>query len=166
MCSPSTSGGVVAATITQVDQHRDKVGFPLIPYVCTCRLVDRKEIEENPKAKQAMQSEWDRLRSRKAWDESNPREWSDVARDARQGGNEVHVGMIFGSVVEKNSVLPSSKTIPRFLSQQFSLAGGKMWPGKRGLAPNCLGPFFNGIRKRVHECTETIPAAGGQHNKR
>ena len=46
------------------------------------------------------------MRSRKAWDESNPREWSDVAREARQGGNEVHVGMIFGFVVEKNSDLP------------------------------------------------------------
>ena len=83
LCSPSTIGGVVAATITPVDQHRDKVGFPLIPYVCTCRPVDRKEIEEDPKAKQAMQSEWDRLRSRKAWDESNPREWSDVAREGQ-----------------------------------------------------------------------------------
>jgi hypothetical protein len=107
LCSPSTIGGVVAATITQVDQHRDKVGSPLIPYVCTCRPVDRKEIEEKPKATQAMQSEWDRLRSRKAWDESNPREWSDVAREARQGGHEVRVGMIFGFVVEKNSDLPA-----------------------------------------------------------
>jgi len=52
-----------------------------------------------------VQSDWDRLRSRKAWGESKPREWADVAREARQGRCEVHVGMIFGFVVEKNSNL-------------------------------------------------------------
>ena len=47
------------------------------------------------------QQKWDRLRARNAWDESNPREWDDVAREARIKGTEVHFGMIFGFVVEK-----------------------------------------------------------------
>ena len=100
--------------ITPVGQHRVKIGLPLIPYVCTCRPVDRKEMEANPKAKQTMQSEWDRLRSRKAWDESKPREWADVAREARQGRYEVHVGMIFGFVVEENSDLPDGDERRKF----------------------------------------------------
>ena len=107
-------------TVTQVDQHRDKIGFPLSPFVCACRPVDRKEIEETPKAKMAMQQEWDRLRSRNAWDETNPREWSDVAREARQSGTEVRVGMIFGLVVEKNSDLPAGDARRKFKDKVVS----------------------------------------------
>ena len=60
----------------------------------------------NPKAHEAIQLEWDRLRSRKAWDESNPREWDNLAPEAKAMGEEVHAGMVFGFVVEKNSDLP------------------------------------------------------------
>jgi hypothetical protein len=54
----------------------------------------------------AIQQEWDRLRARKSWGEEHPREWSDVAREAREFGHEVHVGVIFGFVVEKNTDWP------------------------------------------------------------
>ena len=74
--------------------------------VCTARPVDRKEISENPKAREAIQQEGDRFRSRKAWGESNPREWDSVAREAKANGDEVHFGTIYGFVVEKNSDLP------------------------------------------------------------
>ena len=68
-----------------------------------CRSVDRKEIKANQAAEKAIQQEWGRLRSRKAWDESNPREWEDVAKEARGTKEEVHVGMVFGFVVDKNT---------------------------------------------------------------
>ena len=80
LSSTDALGCVVAATMLHIDQHREKCAFPLIPNACTCRPVNRKEIEENPKAKQALQQEWDRLRSRKAWGETNPREWSEWDR--------------------------------------------------------------------------------------
>ena len=61
---------------------------------------------DNPKANAAIQQEWDRLRARGAWGEDHPREWSDVAYEARTTGVEVHYGMICGFVVEENTDLP------------------------------------------------------------
>ena len=36
----------------------------------------------NPEAKKAMDKEWSRLREMDVWDESNVREWADVAAEA------------------------------------------------------------------------------------
>ena len=52
-------------------------------------------------AQEALQKEWNRLRERKVWliDPSLPRlgarEWRDVAREAREAGEEAHMGMLF-----------------------------------------------------------------------
>ena len=86
--------------------HRDKISDPLMPSACVSRPVSRKEILSNAQAAKAMQVEWDRLRKISSWDESLPREWDVVAREARLSGKEVHMGMIFGFVVEENSDLP------------------------------------------------------------
>ena len=86
--------------------HRGKLEPPIVPGACVCRPVDRTEVKSNPAAEKAIQQEWDRLRARKAWDEENPREWDEVAKEARQKRIEVHFGMIFGFVVEKNTDLP------------------------------------------------------------
>ena len=61
-----------------------------------------------------MQQEWGRQRSRKAWGESNPREWEDVAKEARATKEEVHVGVVFGFVVEKNTDLPAGDPRRKF----------------------------------------------------
>ena len=61
---------------------------------------------EGPPASKAIQQEWDRLRARKSWGENHPREWSDVAREARETGDEVHFGVIVGFVAEKNTDRP------------------------------------------------------------
>ena len=61
-----------------------------------------------------MQQEWGRFRSRKAWDESTPREREDVAKEARATKEEVHFGMGFGFVVEKNTDLPAGDPRRKF----------------------------------------------------
>ena len=53
-----------------------------------------------------MKAEWDRLRSKVVWDETNVREWSDVAKEAQDAGLEVNFGHLFGICAEKNSELP------------------------------------------------------------
>ena len=59
--------------------HRDKIGTPLYPdNLCVARLAGKAEIERTPAAKEAMNKEWDRLRSKYVWDDDNPREWDDV----------------------------------------------------------------------------------------
>jgi hypothetical protein len=95
-------------------KHREKLEPTFFPGACVCRPVDRKEVSANPAATKAIQQEWDRLRARNAWDESNPREWDDVAREARVKGTEVYFGMIFGFVVEKNTDLPDGDPRRKF----------------------------------------------------
>ena len=77
--------------------HRDKLGTSLYPdYLCVARSVGKAEIEITIAAKEAMQKEWDRLRSKYVWDEENPREWGDVRAEARRGGYTVHLGYLCG----------------------------------------------------------------------
>ena len=78
----------------------------MIPGACACRLVVQKEVKANHAAETATQQEWDRLRPRKAWGEQHPREWDDAAREARAAQEEVHLGIVFAFVVEKNIDLP------------------------------------------------------------
>ena len=73
---------------------------------CVARAVNKTEMAANPKAKAAMQAEWDALRSRKLWDESIVREWDDVAAEARANGVDANLGYLFGICVEKNSEQP------------------------------------------------------------
>ena len=54
------------------------------------------------------------MRSRKAWDEDNHREWEDAATVARGAKEEVHVGSVLGFVVEKNTDLPAGDPRRRF----------------------------------------------------
>ena len=67
------------------------------------RPVSRSEVRSNPKARAALQKEWDRLREIPAWDESKVREWADVSAEARRTGKTVHVGRVFDITVEKNA---------------------------------------------------------------
>jgi hypothetical protein len=96
-----------------LSEHREK-DFCFFPSAAVCRPVTKKEMMECPAAHKAIQQEWDRLRARKSWDEEHPREWSDVAREARESGEEVHVGMRFGFVVEKNTDLPTGDPRRKF----------------------------------------------------
>ena len=74
----------------------------------------RKEQQENPKAKAAMQKEWGRLRAIGCWDESKVCEWRDVAARAARDGVTNHVGRIFGICVEKNEDLPEGHPDRKF----------------------------------------------------
>jgi hypothetical protein len=100
--------------------HREKLEPPIFPGACVCRPVDRKEVKANPAAEKAIQQEWDRLRARKAWDEENPREWDDVAKEAREKKIEVHFGMIFGFVVEKTLTCPRETLEENSRAEWFS----------------------------------------------
>ncbi|MCP4194489.1 MAG: hypothetical protein GY768_28100, partial [Planctomycetaceae bacterium] len=78
------------------------------------RPVSRREIEENLEAAQAEDDEWDNLRVKRTWDEQTGREWDDVAREARDGGYDVHFGSLVGIVVEKNAELPKGDPKRKF----------------------------------------------------
>ena len=93
--------------------HRPKLPHAHGLYqACVARPVKPAEVKTNEKAKTAMQDEWDRLRKVRrpdgtfgVWDESAVEEWSDVRKRFRALGKSVHVGLVFGIVVEKNHEL-------------------------------------------------------------
>ena len=86
--------------------HQERLPeYPWPVNACVARPVGKKEIQENPKAKAALQKEWDRLRQAGCWDETKVRSWREVAAEARQKGETHHVGRIFAICVEKNAEL-------------------------------------------------------------
>ena len=70
--------------------------------VFVARKVSHKERREVPKAQAAMQKEWDNLRNKGCWDESNPRDWHVVRKEAKARGKTVHMGRLVPLCVEKN----------------------------------------------------------------
>ena len=73
---------------------------------CVARPVGKKELLQSKGAQASMKAKWGSLRSKVVWDETNVREWSDVAKGAQDAGVEVNFGYLFGICVEKNSELP------------------------------------------------------------
>ncbi|NBO94154.1 MAG: hypothetical protein EBV06_17865, partial [Planctomycetia bacterium] len=83
-------------------------------HALVARTVGQAERMANPKARAALQSEWDKLRRQGVWDEKRVRPWAEVAAEARRQGHTVHVGRIFEICVEKNSELPLSDPRRKF----------------------------------------------------
>eukprot|EP00959_Pyramimonas_sp_CCMP1952_P124895 2610753-Pyramimonas_sp.AAC.1 len=68
------------------------------------RSVSTAEAAVNQDARKATQTEWDRLRSTRTWDEPGAMACSDVVRQRK--GQTTHFGRLFAILVEKNSELP------------------------------------------------------------
>ena len=73
---------------------------------CVARPVGKKEIASQPKAREAAVKEWKRLWEKDDWDANVVREWHDVAAEARKDHVDVHMGRLFGIMVEKAAELP------------------------------------------------------------
>ena len=69
------------------------------------RTVNKKEIAVTEKAQIANDAEWSRLENITTWEVDKVREWSEVAREARETQQGAHVGRVFCITVEKNSEL-------------------------------------------------------------
>jgi hypothetical protein len=115
---PTTDGGVPRMPVSRdSDKHRMKHDPRALHLpACVARPVSKSEIAQNPSlvsgdCKTAHDKEWQRLVDKKVWDFKSVKQWSDVARLARQDNRTIHMGRIFGLMVEKNHELP--KTDPR-----------------------------------------------------
>ena len=73
--------------------------------VAVARSVSKAEMKLTPRALEAMDAEWERLRKIKTWMEDQVKEWSVVRDKAREDGETVHIGRLFPILVEKNSEL-------------------------------------------------------------
>jgi hypothetical protein len=77
---------------------------------CVARPVSKSEIAKNPTLKSgscrdALDKEWKRLREKKVWDEGSVKNWKEAIHHARNTKNSIHLGRMFGIMVEKNHEL-------------------------------------------------------------
>ena len=102
-CKPTTEDD-------PADPHREKIGERRWPInAMVARPVGKKEIAASTAAQEAIQKEWDRLRAKNVWDETQVEEWDDV----RKCG-EAHMGYLFCICVEKNSELPDGHASKKY----------------------------------------------------
>ena len=86
-------------------EHRAKVDRMPNPFrmAAIARAFPKKDIEKFQEAMDARDIEWANLLKRGCWNfQEKPKEWSRGARDTRLQGRTVHMGRIFGFMVEKN----------------------------------------------------------------
>ena len=69
------------------------------------RPVPMKETQWNQKAKEAMDKEWNRLKSIKTWLEETVISKKEAEKQARRSGSTYHFGRVFPILVDKNSEL-------------------------------------------------------------
>ena len=74
-------------------------------FAAVARLVSKQEVAANPKAKAAMDKEWQNLQAKGVWDEKRVRECRDIVNEAKRNKQTVHLGRIFEACYEKGSEL-------------------------------------------------------------
>ena len=70
------------------------------------RPVSRSEFIGNTKAMEAYWKEWINLDKKQTWHWETLTEWDTVADQARESGEEIHFGYLFGIMVERGSEYP------------------------------------------------------------
>ena len=111
--------------------HRPKVPEFAFPFsALVARPVGKKEVQGNPKAKAALDKEWLKLVNAEVW-LPKPREWNDVANEAKRMNKTIHVGRVFEICVEKGSELPESDPGRKFKGR--SVFRGTMFETRTGI---------------------------------
>jgi hypothetical protein len=114
-CSNPWTDVPAMPTVPCSHEHRPHVVEHELPFsALVARPVSKAEVKTNPKAQEALQKEWDRLRMAGCWDESKVVEWGSVSKAARESGTKLHVGRIFAICVEKGSELPEGNPNRKF----------------------------------------------------
>ena len=97
-------------------KHRTKI--PDVEHrfmqICVARSASKKEAAMIPEATKAMDKEWGRLEKQAAWLIDKVRQWKDVSQEAKANKKTVHVGRVFGILVEKGSELPKGHPDRKF----------------------------------------------------
>eukprot|EP00435_Cladocopium_sp_Y103_P049117 s114_g14.t1 len=75
-------------------------------FSAVARLVPKDEVARNPKAKAALDKEWENLRAKAVWDETGVRGCKSIVEEAGKAGQTVHLGRIFEACYEESSELP------------------------------------------------------------
>ena len=76
--------------------------------------MSREEVARTPKARAALDAEWERFRTKGAWDESRVKECWRVVNEANDKDEIVHLGRIFEACYEKGTELEESNPLRKF----------------------------------------------------
>ena len=76
------------------------------PGFFAARPVRRNDYIGDTEAMKAYWKEWKNLEKRRVWNWETLNEWDDVSKEARDNGEEIHLGFRFGIMVEKRSEFP------------------------------------------------------------
>ena len=163
---PAMPKAAVPATIEHRPQLRElvkekikelefKVALEL--FASVARLVSKDEIASNPKAKAALDKEWENIRNKGVWDEKRVRECRDIVAEARRNGHTVHLGRIFEACYEKGSELPESDPRRKF-------KGRTVFQGNNVRDENSDHALFNelGSSPASMEAAKLLDAFGSQ----
>ena len=106
--TPVESVPMMPTTMTGQDHrsHIEEIKDPSSFYACVARPVSHAEFAANPKAIEAAEIEWGRLRAvgkTGCWDELHPRDKAEVMSEARYSGRTVQFGKLMEICVERNS---------------------------------------------------------------
>ena len=75
-------------------------------WLLVARQLSKAEVKTNPKAQEAVATEWSRLKALQCWDPGSVREMQEVKNRAQLDGQKVHFGRLFALCHEKHSEDP------------------------------------------------------------
>ena len=103
---PFTCSSTSGEPIDDVKPIWDRVADDHYLHACVARPVRKDEIARESGAQAAERKEWDNLRAKDVWARAVIREFNEVAQTARRENKKVHLGRMFGLMVETGSELP------------------------------------------------------------
>ena len=94
-------------------------------FSAVARLVPKDEVRKNPKAKAALDKEWENLRTKGICDESRVRECKSIVDEARRTGEPVHLGRFSKPVLKKDLNFPPMILVAnsRVVQLSYSFSG-------------------------------------------
>ena len=91
-------------------------------FCAVARLVSRDEVARTPKAKAALDAEWERLKVKGTCDEARVQECRKVVSEANRKGETVHFGRIFEACYEKGSELEEWNPLRKFKGRTATMS--------------------------------------------
>ena len=86
-------------------------------FASVARLVSKDEIASNPKAKAALDKEWDNLRNKGVWDEKRVRECRDIVAEARRESLRLAMKRVLNCL---NQILAGSSKVGQSFKETMS----------------------------------------------
>ena len=111
-CDPSVPAMPCRSKEEYKKVHRPKYRGSLFGVnACIAKPISKKDYHKYSGSENAVRAEWKRLVNKGVFDLKTFSNWKDVARSANKRNEVIHMGRVFGFMVEKNSESASNKKL-------------------------------------------------------